>query len=161
MAPTLNNGEFVIILNQGVLNAYYNLIKNDNSNYTYRDGDVVVFGMPTVFEKGIVKFTKMIKRVEKNFNNQLFSNKYWLVPQKGDSVSVNENNYEELKTLILYDRYNMVSKKFSEIKENQTYRFDNNFYFLIGDNVESSMDSREYGPIPEAFIYGKILYSFN
>ena len=34
------------------------------------------------------------------------------------------------------------------------YTFDNNYYFVIGDNVIDSFDSRYWGFLPEDFVIG-------
>ena len=34
------------------------------------------------------------------------------------------------------------------------YRFRTSYYFMAGDNVSDSRDSRYFGPVPEEFIVG-------
>ena len=39
----------------------------------------------------------------------------------------------------------------------QSYTFRNDWYFIGGDNVLNSRDSRYFGPVPEEFIIGRVL----
>ncbi len=41
-------------------------------------------------------------------------------------------------------------------EEITSYRFDGNYYFMCGDNVSSSNDSRYWGFVPEEFIVGVV-----
>jgi signal peptidase I len=36
-----------------------------------------------------------------------------------------------------------------------TYQFQKNYYFMAGDQVEGSQDSRYWGLLPEEYIVGK------
>jgi len=50
------------------------------------------------------------------------------------------------------------------ISKNNTYTFKSDFYFLMGDNMLRSIDSRFFGPVPESAIIGKatfLLFSKN
>lgn len=42
----------------------------------------------------------------------------------------------------------------------EDYVFDNNYYYLVGDNRDFSIDSRNYGPVNEKDIVGKYIIKF-
>ena len=71
----------------------------------------------------------------------------YVVPYKGMIVDLDSDEYNIYSTLIEYET-NSVPSFMSR------YSFKEDYYFVVGDNVSDSYDSRYYGPIPEAYIVG-------
>lgn len=84
------------------------------------------------------------------------------VPKSGEQIKLNLNNYELYKIPIEYETGQklriingvlLLGTKFI----NQ-YTFQKNYYFVAGDNVMNSADSRYFGFVPEEFIIGVVGY---
>ena len=82
------------------------------------------------------------------------------VPKKGDRIELNLDNYILYKMIIEcetgenfnIDNNDLYLGKNAIIE----YVFSKNYYFVAGDNVSNSLDSRHFGLIPEEFIIGVV-----
>lgn len=87
------------------------------------------------------------------------------VPRKKDVLSIDTLNAELYKKLIEYE----TKKKLIIISGHvligdsviESYTFTRNYYFMAGDNVFNSRDSRYWGLLPEDYIVGKIVLVLN
>lgn len=102
-----------------------------------------------------------------------FKNKNWtadnmgpvVVPYKGMTIELNHQNIYKWG-MIINREYGkkVVSVEGTVITINGTparqYILQKNYYFLMGDNRDNSIDSRYHGFVPENFITGKAMFIY-
>ncbi|NNG26173.1 MAG: signal peptidase I [Ignavibacteriaceae bacterium] len=88
-----------------------------------------------------------------------------IVPKTGDTIVVNSRNLERVKQIIVMDYGERVLREEGSVitlnaRPIQEYVIQNDHYFVIGDNLDVSMDSRYFGFINEEMIIGKTLFIY-
>lgn len=83
------------------------------------------------------------------------------IPQKGDVLPMNVRHYWIYRQLVEWEsRKSLILKEDSTIwlnnKPIREYTFKHDYYFMAGDNVANSDDSRYWGLVPDDFIAGKV-----
>jgi signal peptidase I len=83
------------------------------------------------------------------------------VPRRGDYIKIDSSNYLIWHNIILFETGKSLSSRnghiFLDNKIIKGYTFNSNWYFLGGDNVLNSKDSRYIGLFPESFIIGIVM----
>lgn len=82
------------------------------------------------------------------------------IPKKGDVIEMNRQNAIIYRKLIEWETGKELSIENSKnilLNNSQitSYRFLKNYYFVAGDRIEDSQDSRYWGLLPDEFITGK------
>jgi signal peptidase I len=95
-----------------------------------------------------------------NWNNDFFGPIY--IPQKGKTININ------LKVLPIYKRLiSEYERNDLEVKGNQilingklatTYTFKQDYYWMMGDNRDNSIDARYWGFVPFDHVIGKPVF---
>lgn len=85
------------------------------------------------------------------------------IPAKGQQVEMNRTNWLLYHRLIHWEQKERpVLKDSNEVYLKDSlitaYRFENNYYFMGGDKLKNSQDSRYWGVLPEEFIVGRADY---
>ncbi|MDV2446361.1 signal peptidase I [Elizabethkingia anophelis] len=82
------------------------------------------------------------------------------IPQKGMKITLTPEMVSLYQNLIdseVNNDFNATNNK--KWKNNKYYTFQNDYYFLVGDNRAGSIDSRTFGPVNILDLKGKVIIS--
>ncbi len=83
------------------------------------------------------------------------------IPQKGDTLSLAGDNFYRYKRIIEVYEANTLSVRSDSIfindKYAERYVCKQNYYFMMGDNRHNSIDSRNWGLVPEDHLIGEVM----
>lgn len=86
------------------------------------------------------------------------------IPKKGDLVEVDRNNFYQWDTFIKREGHRIELRGEGSVlidgKETDKYTVQDNYYFMMGDNRDNSLDSRFWGFVPVENIVGKAWFVY-
>ena len=86
------------------------------------------------------------------------------VPKKGDVVKLDQETLPTYKWIISEYEHNKLEEKNGKIfingKESSQYTIQQNYYMMVGDNRDASLDARYFGFVPEENIIGSPMFTW-
>lgn len=86
------------------------------------------------------------------------------IPKKGDVVVINNESLPMYQWIISEYEHNSLEKKNGKIfingKEANQYTIQQDYYMMVGDNRDASLDARFFGFVPEENIVGKPMFTW-
>lgn len=88
-----------------------------------------------------------------------------IIPAKGDTIKISPENFERWQSVIVMDHgeRSLLSEGTLVTLDGRAifeYVLKQDHYFVIGDNFEDSMDSRNFGFITDNMIVGKAMFVY-
>lgn len=109
------------------------------------------------YKDGRIDSTNTIFPLDKNWNQDNYGPLY--IPKKGDKVKLDSTSITQYYNIIkIYENHDLKiegNKYFIDGKEANEYEIEQDYYFMIGDNRNQSLDARYFGFVPEQNIIGR------
>ena len=109
-----------------------------------------------------VDTTQSIFPVNKNWNPDWYGP--LRIPKKGDVVTLNQETLPEYRWIISQYEHNKLENKNGKIfvngQETTKYTIKQDYYMMIGDNRDASLDARFFGFVPEENIVGSPMFTW-
>lgn len=122
------------------------------------------FHFPINRERTKTQLSKAVFPHHPNYTSWNYDNMgtIW-IPKKGETITLTAQNYPLYeRTIRVYEHNESFEQRngkfYLDGKEVTTYTFKQNYYFMMGDNRDNSLDSRFWGFVPADHIVGKPVF---
>jgi signal peptidase I len=115
----------------------------------------------TPFEEYCIR-EELSEQMNKQFIREKTENYQFIVPRKGETYRLNETSITACKEAIRRETREKAefrnNKLFLDGKETSRFRFKQDYYWLLSDNINEAVDSRHVGFIPASHIIGNVWF---
>lgn len=143
------------VLNKGENEIAHFYKKDSNGNYL-KDSE------GRGIESAKIDTTNCIFPINKKWNQDWYGP--LRIPKKGDVVTLNQETLPEYQWIISEYEHNSLQNKNGKIfingKETNQYTIQQDYYMMVGDNRDASLDARFFGFVPEENIVGKPMFTW-
>jgi signal peptidase I len=132
MYPTIKNNDIVIAK-----------MSNQNNNINYQHKDIIIFKLK-------LRDETFIKRIIAVSGDEVLFKSDGFIYLNGDKLNekyINDKSFNNENIQLLLKQINYYNNKIPE-----------NYYLVLGDNRENSLDSSKYGLISSNVIKGQVIY---
>ena len=124
-----------------------------------RKGDIVVFNHPYGAYPDKISFKinyVLIKRCvgAPGDTVKVSGSEQYFVPGRGDYITLDTCMMRQYCHQIEFETGKRISVNDKKLNE---YQFTSDWYFFVGDNPTISIDSRQFGLVPESYIIGRVV----
>ncbi len=124
--------------------------------------------MQKTMEQQQLVFSEKINTSSTIFPNNKNWNVDWYgplrIPKKGDVLKLTPENLPEYRKLIVQHEGNTLDENNGKIiingQETNTYTVQYDYYMMVGDNRDASLDARFFGYVPETHIVGTPMFTW-
>ena len=132
-------------------------VKTDSMNPALKNGDKIIINKISAVKKGdIIAFDSPAEE-GKILLSRIIATEYETVEIRNKIVFVNDKKIEIASDETRNEKI-IYPMKFCYRDNMPPVKLERNEYFLLGDNYDSSFDSRSFGKIPGNIVVGKIVY---
>ena len=177
MSPALISGDYIVVSLRipgrrewKEIGSHQFIINRKSGVREVRVGDVVVFNYPyargeerIVLCNDVYYCKRCVAVPGETYQWYEDGRKHSVyLPAQGEELALNSNNLRDYRRCIEYETNKQITLCHDSILLGdsliRSYRFQRGYYFMRGDNVYDSYDSRFWGLLPDDFILGVARY---